>query len=241
MTRNILQKVTLLLILTVSITTMNAQTNLNENQHLNKQQKSIVSIASLTAVGDIAELKIELNSALETGLTINEIKEVLVQMYAYCGFPRSLNGINTFMEVVEERKAKGIIDVVGKKASAINDTESKYEVGKKTLQTLTGREEKGPKTGVSAFTPIIDTFLKEHLFADIFSRDVLSHQQRELASISVLSTLEGLASQLEFHLSVGLNIGFTESQFQDLFSVIETHVGKQQADIATGVLSKIVN
>lgn len=33
-------------------------------------------------------------------ITINEIKEVLVQMYAYCGFPRSLNGINTFMTVV---------------------------------------------------------------------------------------------------------------------------------------------
>ena len=241
MSRNILQKVTLLLILSLSITTMNAQKKSSENQHLNKQQKSIVAIASFTAVGDIVKLKTELNSALEAGLTINEIKEVLVQMYAYCGFPRSLNGINAFMEVVEERKAKGIIDVVGKKASAINDTESKYEVGKKTLQILTGREEKGPKTGASAFVPVIDMFLKEHLFADIFNRDVLTHQQRELATISVLSTLEGLSSQLEFHLSVGLNIGFTESQLKDLFSVIETHIGKQQADIANGVLSKIVN
>jgi hypothetical protein len=39
---------------------------------------------------------------------VNEIKEVLIQMYAYCGFPRSLNGINIFMSVLEERKKKGI-------------------------------------------------------------------------------------------------------------------------------------
>ena len=108
-----------LFIITLSINTMNAQKNLNTSQSLNVQQQSIVSIAALTAVGDISHLKTQLNAGLDAGLTINEIKEVLVQMYAYCGFPRSLNGINTFMTVLEERKAKGIKDVEGKEASAI--------------------------------------------------------------------------------------------------------------------------
>ena len=119
---------------------MNAQININANQSLTAQQQSIVSIAALTAVGDIEHLKTGLNTGLDAGLTINEIKEVLVQLYAYCGFPRSLNAINTFMSVVEERKAKGITDVEGKEASAITTTENKYETGKKTLQTLTGRD-----------------------------------------------------------------------------------------------------
>ena len=237
----ILKTFTLVLITILNITTMNAQNKEPENQTLSTQEKSIVSIASLTAVGDISQLKIQLNAGLDAGLTINEIKEVLVQMYAYCGFPRSLNGINAFMEVMEDRKAKGIKDVEGKVASLINDTEPKYEVGKKTLQKLTGKEEKGPKTGASAFTPVIDTFLKEHLFADIFSRDVLTYQQRELATIAVLSALDGVASQLEFHLAVGLNSGFTEAQLKDLFSVIEAQIGKKQAEIANGVLEKIID
>lgn len=218
---------------------MNAQTDINTNQHLNAQQQSIVSIAAFTAVGDLEHLKTQLHAGLDAGLTINEIKEILVQLYAYCGFPRSLNGINTFMSVVDERKAKGIIDGVGKDASPITDTVNKYETGKKTLQTLTGHEEKGPKTGANAFAPAIDTFLKEHLFADIFSRDVLTHQQRELATISVLSALEGVASQLQFHLGVGLNIGLKESQLRQVFSLIETHIGKKQAEIAKNVLLKI--
>ncbi len=224
--------------LTIISIKMNAQ-NI-ESQSFTHQQQSIVNIASLTAVGNLPSLKIQLNAGLEAGLTINEIKEILVQMYAYCGFPRCLNGINTFMAVVEERKAKGINDVTGIEASLIIESANKYETGKQTLQKLTGTEEKGPKIGAAAFTPIIDVFLKEHLFADIFSRDVLTYQQRELATISVLSAMEGVAPQLQFHLNVGLNIGITESQLHQLFSIIQTQIGEKQADVAKNELLKII-
>src|SRR6476661_1369397 len=90
----------LLLILTLNIHTLNAQNNITPSQLLNPQEQSIVSIAALTAVGDLAHLKTQLNTGLDAGLTVNEIKEVLVQLYAYCGFPRSLNAVNTFMSVV---------------------------------------------------------------------------------------------------------------------------------------------
>jgi 4-carboxymuconolactone decarboxylase len=231
------KKLVILFFLTITSIKMNAQNM--ENQTLSAQQQSIVNIASLTAVGNLPSLKTQLNVGLDAGLTINEIKEILVQMYCYCGFPRCLNGINTFMTVVEERKAIGIVDVVGKEASPIVHGESKYEIGKQTLQKLTGIEEKGPKTGAAAFTPIIDVFLKEHLFADIFSRDVLTYQQRELATISVLSALEGVAPQLQFHLNVGLNIGISENQLNQLFSIIKTQIGEKQAEVAKNELLKI--
>src|SRR5215218_9939576 len=80
----------ILFILTLKIQTMNAQNNITANEPLNAQQQSIVSIAALTAVGDVEHLKTALNTGLDEGLTVNEIKEVLVQLYAYCGFPRSL-------------------------------------------------------------------------------------------------------------------------------------------------------
>lgn len=63
------------------------------SQELSAKQKSIVAIAGLTAKGDLAKLKDSLNKGLDAGLTINEAKEVLVHLYAYTGFPRSLNGI----------------------------------------------------------------------------------------------------------------------------------------------------
>lgn len=217
--------------------TMSAQNSINKS--LNTQEQSIVTISALTAVGDIEHLKVELNNGLDSGLTINEIKEILVQLYAYCGFPRSLNGINAFMAVLEERKTKGIQDKEGKEVSKIDNTLDKYQSGKQNLQHLTGIEEKELK-GANAFAPAIDTFLKEHLFADIFNRDVLTFEKRELTTIASLASMSGVAPQLQAHIGIGMNTGITGTQLLQAFDLIEKHIGKQQADTAREVLAKVI-
>lgn len=94
-----------------------AQSKMDSNMTLSVRQQSIVSIAALTSKGELEQLKSVLNKGLDAGLTINEIKEIMVHLYAYCGFPRSIRGLQTFMEVLDERKAKGIIDETGTDAS----------------------------------------------------------------------------------------------------------------------------
>ena len=220
--------------------TMNTKTSNAENRTLSAKQQSIVAISALTAKGDLPKLNKALNRGLDAGLSVNEIKEVLVQLYAYCGFPRSLNGINTFMSVLEERRKKGIKDEVGRDATPVADTGNKYERGKKTLETLTGKPEKEPKTGFAAFSPEIDVFLKEHLFADIFGRDVLSYTDREITTISALISLGGVEPQMQSHMAIGLNVGVSESQQKQILSVIESNVGKKVADAGRKVLSEVV-
>lgn len=218
---------------------MNAQST-TTSQRLDKKQQSIATIAGLTATGDLTQLKTALNGGLDAELTVNEITEVLVQLYAYCGFPRSLNAISTFMKVMEERKAKGIHDVLGKEATPVTDSLGKYERGRKTLEALTKTTQVKPAPGFGAFAPRIDAFLKEHLFADIFDSDVLTYQQRELATISALAAMTGVEAQLQAHIGMGMNTGLTESQLKEGFTLLETHVGRKPAEIANGVLSKVV-
>ena len=100
-----------------------------KNEGLNAKQKSIVPIAAFTASGDMEKLKTALNEGLDAGLTVNEIKEVLIQMYAYAGFPRSLNGIDAFMGVLEEREKKGIKDESGKEPGPMPADKSSIELG----------------------------------------------------------------------------------------------------------------
>ncbi|HEY0462390.1 MAG TPA: carboxymuconolactone decarboxylase family protein [Pyrinomonadaceae bacterium] len=216
---------------------MSAQTN-SKNQSLDARQQSIVTISALTATGELENLRKALNAGLDSGLTVNEIKEVLVQMYAYCGFPRSLNGINAFMAVLEERKNRGIKDTPGKTATPVADTGDKYERGRKTLETLTGQPQTKPARGFGEFSPQVDRFLKEHLFADIFDSDVLTYRQRELATISALAAMPGVEPQLESHLSMGMNTGLTESQLNEAFALIEKNISRQQAETARKSLIK---
>lgn len=67
---------------------------------LDERQQAIAAIGSYTGHGDLEHLPQALVQGLEAGMTVNEIKEVLVQAYAYCGFPRSLRAIQTFMSVI---------------------------------------------------------------------------------------------------------------------------------------------
>lgn len=229
----------LFVILLCITTIMNAQTTLNQN--LNNKEKAIVRIASTTAKGDLIKLKEELNTGLDAGLTINQIKESIVHLYAYCGFPRSIRGLQTFMTVLDERKAKGITDVVGAEASPIKDEDSKYERGKVILEKLTGAKQDGQKTGYSAFSPEMDTFLKEHLFADIFERDVLTYAERELVTISVIASIGDAEPMLQSHLNICLNVGFSPSQLKDFINVIKTTIDNKQAKVAQKVLDEVLN
>jgi 4-carboxymuconolactone decarboxylase len=208
-----------------------------KNGGLNAKQEKTITIAAFTANGDLQKLKTALNEGLDAGLTVNEIKEILVQLYAYCGFPRSLNGINAFIGVLEEREQKGIKNELGKEPSPLPANKSSIELGTEIQTRLVGR----PVTGaIYTFTPVIDQFLKGHLFGDIFGRDNLDFQSREIATISALANMEGVNSQLQSHFNVGFNIGLTETQMRRLISVLEAKVGKKQADNANEILRKVL-
>jgi len=205
-------------------------------QSLTTKQKSIIPIAAFTANGDQLKLKTALITSLDNGLTINEIKEILVHLYAYTGFPRSLNAISTFENVIKERQQKGIKDVIGKEASPINFNGNKFEFGKNVQTILTTTTATG---SAQKFVPLIDTFLKEHLFADIFGRDVLDYQSREIATISALGSIDGLANQLAGHLFVGKNVGLTQNQLNEIADILSIKIGKPKGDMVKEMIKPL--
>ncbi|WP_321344434.1 carboxymuconolactone decarboxylase family protein [uncultured Draconibacterium sp.] len=219
---------------------LNANSSVTRAESLNKQEKSLVAISSYTAQGKIAELNQALNEGLDAGLSINEINEAIVQLYAYCGFPRSLNGINAFRKVVDERKAKGIADKQGKEIIMHSQTGDRYERGRKVLEELTNMPQQKPAPGFGEFSPRIDAFLKEHLFADIFESDVLNYQQRELVTNAALASMTGTGSQLGAHIMFGMNVGITEGQLNDMFTIIEKTVGKEEAESGRAILNNVL-
>ncbi len=159
-------------------------------------------------------------------------------MYAYAGFPRSLNGIGAFMSVMEERQKKGVKDELGREASPLPANKSRLELGTEIQTSLIGSPASGT---IYTFAPAIDAFLKEHLFGDIFGRDNLDFRSREIATISALASMERVNPQLQAHFNIGFNTGLTEAQMKSLISVLAAKVGKKEADNANDVLSRVLN
>lgn len=206
------------------------------NASLDSREINIVPIAAYTAQGNEQALKKALTEGLNNGLTVNEIKEVLVQMYAYTGFPRSLTGLGVFVNLLKERKASGINDKVGRGPTPLPKETNIRELGTKVQTELIGRPAAGP---VYDFSPEIDTYLKEHLFGDIFASDVLDHQAREIATVSALASLPA-PTQLRSHLNVCLNVGLTPDDLNEFVKVLRDKVGSEEADLADQALKTVL-
>lgn len=191
---------------------------------LSLEQQAIVPIAALTAKGDLEALERAIVAGLDAGLTINEIKEVQIHLYAYAGFPRALNGLAALMDVVETRKAEGISDPVGAETSGLPEDKNSLEVGKEVQTKLSGKPVTGP---LFDFAPTINDLLQSHLFGDLFARDILDYQSREIATLAALASLKGVQSQLQAHIRMAQNVGLTEAQLRALAAVLRGSVGQQ--------------
>jgi len=206
---------------------------------LSTRQENIVVISALTATGSIDALKQTLNESLDAGMTVNEIEEVIVHVYAYAGFPRSFTGMMAFMAVMEDRQAKGIKDDVGREASPLPADLNRDEYGAKVRAQLSGLDEVPPPAAWQKFSPVLDKFLKEHLFADLFARDILSISDRELATVAVLASIP-VEGPLPFHLGAAMNTGLTKQQLQGFINVLAKKVDKEKAANADKILQKVL-
>ena len=190
----------------------------------NKEQAAtMAAIACNEAKADYVALAEAIDDGLDAGLTVSQVKEALSQLYAYTGFPRSLNALGTLQKVLEQRKADGKTTIEGEETSPLPAGYDALKQGTKVQTKLSGRPFDYD------FCPAEDYYLKAHLFGDIFARDVLTHADRELITVSALSGLENVMPQLQAHVRGALNMGVSEEQLRSIPVALNTAGLKAEA------------
>ncbi|MBQ9559715.1 MAG: carboxymuconolactone decarboxylase family protein [Bacteroidaceae bacterium] len=192
--------------------------------NLTDKEQALVAIAAHEAKGNMEALKKEVNKGLEAGLSVSEIKEALSQLYAYTGFPRSLNALGALQQAVKERTEAGLPTTKGREADALPDDYDALKQGTEVQTRLCGGQ---PFT--YTFAPQTDYYLKAHLFGDIFARNTLSFAEREIVTVSAISALPGCEPQLKAHVSGARNMGVSDGQLRDIPSVLRARVGEAEA------------
>ncbi len=69
---------------------------------LDRKQRSFLNLAMLTALNKPAELKLHVKGAITNGITVDEIKEVLLHATVYCGIPAGLEAFKAAHETLKE-------------------------------------------------------------------------------------------------------------------------------------------
>jgi len=211
-------------------------TQASATETLTARQQAIVPVAAFAAAGDMAKLNAALDQGLDVGMTVSDAKEILVQLYAYAGFPRSLNALGELMKVLDARKQRGIQDAPGREPSrAIPKGDALLAAGKANQTKLSGGPVEGP---LFDFAPTANEYLRTHLFGDIFERDNLDWQSRELATVGMLSALPGAGPQLQAHMRISMNVGLTAGQLRQLTQVLSSRVDADMARRASEALER---
>ncbi|WP_312923191.1 carboxymuconolactone decarboxylase family protein [Empedobacter brevis] len=207
---------------------------------LDLKSKEIAVVAALTAMGNAQpQLKVHINGALNTGSSINELKEVILQMSVYVGFPSAINGMNALKEVLQERQNHGIKDKVGKTAAIITQTD-RLKLGEQELSKLDSLQVSRLENAYNDFSPELVKLTLEFGYADIFSRDNLAPKYRQIATIAALTALGTAQPQLKFHINAGLNIGLTETEIKEIMLLMTVYSGFPSAINGTNALKEVL-
>ena len=74
---------------------------------LSKQQRSILNLGMLAALGRSHEFGLHFKGAIKNGVSLNELKEVLHQIAVYCGIPAGVESFRVARQILSELEAEG--------------------------------------------------------------------------------------------------------------------------------------
>jgi AhpD family alkylhydroperoxidase len=205
-----------------------------QNMALTTKQQALVAIAANEAKGNIEELKVALNEGMDKGLTVSEAKEALSHLYAYTGFPRSLNGLGALQQVINDRTAAGLRVDAGREADPLPKDYDALKQGTEVQTQLCGG-----KPFTYAFAPQTDYYLKAHLFGDIFARNNLTFADREVVTVSAIAALPGCEPQLQAHVSGARSMGVSDEALKEMPALLESRIGAAEAERLRGALAAV--
>ena len=171
---------------------------------LNERDAALADIGAAIARGEQDKLAAAFIAGFDAGLTLDQAKEVVGQLYAYCGFPRALNAAATLMQTphpeAPDRSEPPEPFTLGEKA---------LEIGTANQTELCGGPVKGP---LFDFHPQLDAYLKAHLFGDLFARGGLDWRTRELVTVAALAARPETEPQMKAHVGIANRNGVTPEQ-----------------------------
>ena len=190
----------------------------------------LCSCVAWAAKGDLEHLETAIVQALDHGVTINELKDAFAQLYAYAGFPRSLNALGVLEKILKEcTKGQCTMD----KGKIVQWTEGKpfvrpavWDDAEEALRTGTAMQtrDEGGTPWDYTFCPQTDYYMKSHLFGDIYASDQLTPAERELVTVAALSAMDGVTPQFEGHKECAVFMGNTSEQVAELCRWLEKHI-----------------
>ena len=188
---------------------------------LDRKSRQVATVAALTALGNAErQLRFHIGAALTAGLTPDEIIEVMYVTTVFSGFPSGLNGISAAREVFQ---AKGVSPSLGKARTGAGGTRS--ERGLAALSQTSKDAGERVIQSLADIAPDMARFIIEFSYGEVFSRNIISPQHKEIAMIAVCVAKGTMEPQMKVHIHAALNVGCTQQEIVELMMHMVIYAG----------------
>lgn len=169
---------------------------------LTNQQRELITCTILTVIQTLPQLKAHLNAALNVNVTPIELREAIYQCSPFIGYPKTLNAVNVFNNVLEIRG----ISLPLENQCNFEDNQ-RFEKGLKIEQELYGTEIKDKYNYLpDEYAKALPRFFTEWCFGDNYTREAMNIQTRELLIFVILVALNE-TNQICSHVLGNIKVG----------------------------------
>ena len=201
--------------------------------NIDDKTRELITVVSLATMQTLPQLKAHINAALNVGNKPIEVREAIYQCAPFIGFPKTLNAVSVFNEVMSERGIKLPLDDM-----ATITEENRYAKGAEIQKSIYGDEVKQAMQKLpKEYKNVVPDVLTKFCFGDFYTRGGLDIKQRELLSLVTLVAL-GAEKQLEAHIVGNLRVGNDKELL--LAAMVQTipYVGLPQALTAINMIKE---
>ena len=186
---------------------------------LSRRDRSLTVIAILTTLNQLTQLRTHVQGGTNHGLTRTEIEEIMVQLSAYAGFPRAIDGMTTARAAIAD--LEGVDELPPAPPAERKDDDRRSADARDVLGRLGANQPSGGAgVDMGSFTGAAGRFA----FGEVWSRGELSRRDRSLVVCATLVT-QDKPNELRFHLQGALNHGATVEELEELMITAIAYVG----------------
>jgi 4-carboxymuconolactone decarboxylase len=183
--------------------------------------RELCIVSALAAQGYLPQLQWHIGAALNSGVSPDAIREALIQVIPYAGWPAALNALGTMKVVFTERN-------IPLRPSA--PTTSQAADDKPILQQ--GRERGGEVYGdyaaverlLAEYDPSLPSYLTEGAYGHIYGRAGLDMRRRELIAVAMLTAQQRL-QQLARHVEGAHRVGASPAETKEVIMTMLLYAG----------------
>jgi 4-carboxymuconolactone decarboxylase len=191
---------------------------------LERRDRSLVSVAALTCLGSSVELRTHLAGALNHGVAVEEIEELMLHICGYAGYPRALDGMRAAMALFAERE--DVDRPLPRPAAEPKDDEQRQRDGAEVFSRIMGWE--APPEVVAQVMQEqlgpLGRFGLQHLMGEIWARPQLARRDRSLVTLVALISL-GKIAELRVHVPAALRHGMTREEIDEVILQLSLYLG----------------